>query len=484
MTAPSSVIAALARMLGDLHDAPGDRDRLKASFRDLYSLMEPAGATVTIDVKGVLVDGVPLPHGLPGGSEVRIRFHAHGIGMIRVPPRVKPADLLAVVRLLAAEPTSGGGVESFVARLPVEAALAIRVEGARRLPSAADTRTLDNLSAPVSSPPAPPPGPALLGASLTEPGAQVRRDQPRLDALRDIEVRADQAFRDEEWEDLLGLAGTILRLEGTEADEGRRRQFTMALRRVLPKSALQHMARLALVESHRAEATAVLRRRDADAVEALLELLTAAPTLSERRGYFSVLTKMETGTERIVHRLHHPDWFVVRNVVELCGELRLADAVRSLGEQARHRDVRVRRAVAGALGKIGSADSLEAMRQLLHDVEPVVRLQAAQGIGGEWGRGLVGSIAVRLPEETHPDVLRELHLALGRLGTGEAVQALRAAAAAPRGLFVRKASAARVAAVEGLGLVRGPAAAGALQELLGDADAEVRAAAERGLARR
>jgi len=112
-----------------------------------------------------------------------------------------------------------------------------------------------------------------------------------------------------------------------------------------------------------------------------------------------------------------------------------------------------------------------------------VRLQAAQGIGGEWGRGLVMSIAVRLPDETHADVLRELHLALGRLGTAEAVQALRASAAPPKGLLGRKPAALRLAAVEGLALASGPAAAGALQELLGDADEQVRAAAQRGLVR-
>ena len=91
---------------------------------------------------------------------------------------------------------------------------------------------------------------------------------------------------------------------------------------------------------------------------------------------------------------------------------------------------------------------------------------------------------VRLGDETHADVLRELHLALGRLGTPEAVQALRAAAAPAKGLLARKSAALRLAAVEGLSLAGGPAAAGALQELLGDADDQVRAAAERGLSRK
>jgi HEAT repeat protein len=93
------------------------------------------------------------------------------------------------------------------------------------------------------------------------------------------------------------------------------------------------------------------------------------------------------------------------------------------------------------------------------------------------------SLAVRLPDEPNADVLRELHLALGRLATPEAVQALRAAASPGRGLLSRKPVANRLGAIEGLGLAGGPAAAGALQELLSDDDVSVREAAARALGR-
>ena len=485
MSAPSSTVTALANLIALLQTDPEDRDRLKTAFRDLYGIVEPSGATLSMDVNGLLMDGTPLPHGIPGAGEVRVRFHSHGVGSVRVPAGVKPADLLAVVRLLAAEPTEAS-VESFVSRLPVEAALAILVDGPRQLPQAHDMRTLDNLSTPIGGGRGAPPreAPPKPAVQFDDPAARAIRDQAAPDPLRDMELQADLAYRREEWDELLGLATRILRLEAAEKDESRHRRYSVTLRRILPKAALQHIARAALAEGRRVDATAVLKRMGADSVEALLELLTAAPTLAERRGYFSVLTKMEAGTDRIVSRLNHPDWFVVRNVAELCGELRLAGAVRSLTEQSLHRDERVRRAVAGALGKIGSAEALEALRHLLNDVEPMVRMQAAQGLGGEWGRGLVMSIVVRLGDETHADVLRELHLALGRLGTPEAVQALRAAAAPAKGLLARKSSAARLTAVEGLSLAGGPVAAGALQELLGDADDQVRAAAERGLARK
>ena len=198
MTAPSTIVATLARMLEVLHTDSSDRDLLKSAFRDLYAAVEPSGAAISIDVKGMIIDGTPLPHGLPGGSEVRIRFHTHGIGTVRLPAGVKPADLLAVVRLLATEPVGAATVESFVSRLPVEAALAILVEGPRELPTSSDVRSLDHLSAPIGGRPTSPAPPAPAAPVLPEPGARARRDQPEHDPLRDIEVQADLAYRREE----------------------------------------------------------------------------------------------------------------------------------------------------------------------------------------------------------------------------------------------------------------------------------------------
>ena len=84
MTAPSSLVTALANVLSLLQSDPDDRERLKAAFRDLYGIIEPAGATLSIDVSGLLMDGTPLPHGIPGADEVHVRFHAHGVGSMRV----------------------------------------------------------------------------------------------------------------------------------------------------------------------------------------------------------------------------------------------------------------------------------------------------------------------------------------------------------------------------------------------------------------
>ena len=190
---------------------------------------------------------------------------------------------------------------------------------------------------------------------------------------------------------------------------------------------------------------------------------------------------MQDGTGAIVNRLNDENWFVVRNVAELCAEMSLEDAVPRLAVQIDHPDIRVRRAVAGALAKIGTPLAAEPLRKALHDSEPTVRLQAAQSLDGTKAKGLGMTLAVLLDEEQNSDVRRELHLALGRIGTPEAIQALVRSSKPGKGLFGRKPVAIRLAAVEGLALAGDPKAREALEELSADRDAQVREAARKVL---
>ena len=73
---------------------------------------------------------------------------------------------------------------------------------------------------------------------------------------------------------------------------------------------------------------------------------------------------------------------------------------------------------------------------------------------------------------------RELILALGRIGSPDAVQALIKLAQAAGGFFSKKPVALRLAAIEALRLAATPAALGTLQNLLNDSDKQVKAAAQ------
>jgi HEAT repeat protein len=187
---------------------------------------------------------------------------------------------------------------------------------------------------------------------------------------------------------------------------------------------------------------------------------------------------MKEGMDQLVHLLGHHQWFVVRNVAELAGELGLEEAVPVLGQQLSHDDERVRKACALALAKIGSSAAAEPLRRALRDKSPEVRKQAALGVGGRKASALAMPLVVAMEEEEDPEVERELMLALGRIASPAAVQALIKFAQPGGRLFGRQPTSRRVMAVEGLRIAATPAAIGTLEGLTDDGDREVRTAAD------
>ena len=123
-------------------------------------------------------------------------------------------------------------------------------------------------------------------------------------------------------------------LDASEAttSEASARMYRLELKRLLSKHHIAQFARMAATGNQRELAIAVLRRLGSDATEILMDLLVETEAMAERRGYFSALTRMEDGTEIIIHHLDHPTWYVVRNAAELCGEMRLAKAVPKLAQ--------------------------------------------------------------------------------------------------------------------------------------------------------
>lgn len=285
------------------------------------------------------------------------------------------------------------------------------------------------------------------------------------------------------FEQVLGVISGITHVEEKVPEaSGVGRQYTIALRRIYTKPVLEGLSRLLGAPKHRAAAVAALQRGGAAGVEVLMDVLAAAPTVGERRAVFDALKHMTEGTDQLVHMLEHSQWFVVRNVAELIGELGLDDAVPALGKCLAHEDERVRKAVGLALAKIGTRSAAEPLRRALRDRSQEVRMQVAVGIGGRKSSALAMPLVVAMEEEKDEAVVRELILALGRIGSPDAVQALIKWAQPTGRFFGRKPSELRVAAVEALRLAATPAALGTLEGLSDDGDREVREAASRGVA--
>lgn len=512
MATPQDFAASFARAL-DLFRDPGAREEQKAQFRTLAGTLKVDGVTISAQDGKLLVNGAPVV-----GDTLLQRLEFHSVKEIAIPADPPLAEMFELLRALAAQP----GEEDIASRL--------RASGATRVSVRMQTFVFGTPIAPVSAPAArnprpdvaPPPSTprdvpgasrdTTAAASGTEdipdivreasaqsvgfsPAAAATRTTGDLIAqLKDkpegphvgellavLGRQLETAMKTKHISQALTIVAGIIRAEQQVSDASRRRQYSIALKRMYNKALLEAIAEVANHPTDREDSLLVLRRAGEDGVEVLLDLLVAAPTIEERRGIFMALTGMKEGTDQLVHMLGHHQWFVVRNVAELAGELGLDEAVPALAQQLEHDDERVRKAVALALAKIGSSSAAEPLRRALRDKSPEVRMQAALGVGGRKSSALAMPLVVAMEEEEDEGVERELILALGRIGSTAAVQALIKFAQPGGRLFGRKPAALRATAVEALRIAATPAAIGTLEGLTDDGDKEVRAAAQSAL---
>lgn len=489
MNSPASVAANFACVLTLLRDKPEARDEQLAAFQLLTTSMDGGPLDLIITPRSIRINGSDIPEKAAGVFPLREQLLGHGVGELRIPAGVDTALLLTLLRSLAAPRGRYRSVHELATAVNgADAGVVIAPPAPEGATAAGDWSVYEELGDESGEP-------AVEATTfqaveertndrLAELIARMDRDPADAgvpDLLNEIVVLTDAAASREQWGEAVRAAGAIVAAEQRAGDASFGRAYAIALRRMLPRSVLEHIARMT-TGAQRARVMPILKRMGADATEVLLGLLASAGTIGERRAYYSALRQMTAGTDLLVNMLTHDEWFVVRNVADLCGELRIEAAVPRLARHLSHPDERVRRSVAGALSKIGTPATTEPLRQAMRDASPTVRLQAVQGIDGRRGRGLAMTLAVLLDEEQHPDITREILLALGRIGTSEAVQALGRAAAPGRRLFNRKPLALRLAAIDGLRVAGNAAATALLQPMLTDDESEVRQAAQKALA--
>ncbi len=519
MSTPAGLLSDLSTVLLLLRDRPDAKEELKLAFGRVVAALGNRDHVLRVGEAGLVWDRVEVPVGRGELAALQEHLKAHGIGEIRLPAGLMTSALLSLLRIIAAPAGTYGSFDHLAARLDAAGVGMVPVlpleSRAGVGPGLAGAAAKSVTPPPAASPPRTerPPSAAeeddgrlqALGPdALTEAKVglmhfatlqthsvspmdelvhrleQEKDEASALNLLNQLMTAGEVAARRSDWVELLKAAHALVRLEAQGGPAAEHRGYGIALRRMLPRSALERIARLVTQGSHKAEAVAVLRRMGADGTEVLLKFLAESEDLGERRACYSALKEMTEGTTLLVHMLSHDQWFVVRNVADLCGDLRLEQAVPALARLVQHDDERVRRAAASALARIGGAGAAEALRRAFKDPAPAVRLQVAQDLDGRRAKGLAMSLAVAAVEESRPDVQREMFLALGRIGSVEAIQALSKAAEPSRGLFKRKPREIRLAAIAGLHAA-GPSGVNALKSLLDDEDREVRGAVEKAL---
>jgi HEAT repeats len=495
MTRSSAIADSLSRVVFLLRDEPDDKEAQKSAFRALLARVSEQAVHISIPDGRLAIDREIVDADIPGADALRRQLLSHGIGELALPASLTPPQLLTVLRALAAAPGTFPRLQQLADHFTVSG-----IDGITIVPPVPA-----RVSAPVAMPESPPPSQVVTDPKLVAIGPDAVNEEsvgllhfvtmemkslgeldellltlekdpgsPQTgDLLNEVLAFGEMAAQKEQWTDLLRAACTLVNLETRLTDEHQRRLYGIAIRRLVNRRALEKFAQLLHPTDSRPDATLILRRMGADSTEVLMQLLIAEQDVGQRRTYFNAVTQMTEGTELLVHMLGHDEWFVIRNVAELCGEMRLEAAVPALAKRMTHADERVRRAATSALGRIGSPGTIEPLRRALQDTSALVRMQAATSLDGVRAKNLVPALARLIEEESHPEVQREMLHALGRIGTHEATDILIGASKPGKGLFKKKPVSLRVESIEGLRLAGNQAAKAALQDLSQDKDEEV-----------
>lgn len=503
------VSATLASLAFLLRHAPTAREEQEATLEHLRVLAGSAEPLVLeAGLESLTINGTSVPIESPGATLLNELMLLHGIRRAEFATPLQDERVVGLCSVLAAFP---GTFDSF---LEVERAAGAGIGTGLSLAEATGDHGIEHI-APASPLLPDPEGGAGVergdvfrlaeeGGLLPQPEVEDLVDfrelnQERLERISATPERQPQdefsarlnaildrgrlAARTENWEELLRAALDIIEIEAEAPTEAVGKAIRIELRRMLPKAQLHQIARLASGGGRKQDAIAILRKLGADSTEVLMDLLVDEMSMAGRRSYYSALTHMSEGHEVIIAHLGHQTWYVVRNAAELCGEMDLERAVPELVKQATHVDERVRRSVAGALAKIGTPAAMDPLRRLLADPSAAVRLRAVSALNPRRARGIVMPLATMLEQETEDEIIRMAALALARIGTPDALQALAGYAKPnPRmfGLVAGRAPERRAWAVEALGHA-GPAAEALLRSFLDDEAEAVAGAARRAL---
>ena len=302
--------------------------------------------------------------------------------------------------------------------------------------------------------------------------------------LDDLVAIAESAARDARAAVVTEILCRVTRREPQIHEFEAKRAFVMAQRRLAKPMLLRAIVQeLPHAGDQRDAFIAVLTRAGEDGADALIEQIAAISGQNERRVYFDALLLLQAGVPTLIHMLGDARWFVARNAAELLGEMQAREAEPQLTELLKHTDDRVRRAATSALMRLGTSRAMQAIQDALKDGAPAMRMQAAAALVTRKDVKTAATLVRALEEEKDEEVQVAFLLALGKLATPDAVQRLLKAVEPERGLFKKKGTAYRVAAVQGLGEARSPEASEALKALQSDKDEEVREAATFALVR-
>ncbi len=303
-------------------------------------------------------------------------------------------------------------------------------------------------------------------------------------ALDDLVVHAENAAKEHKPIIVTEILSRVVRREAQLDDSESKRIFNMSLRKMAKPVVMRAVtAQLAVDPDGRDDYLSILTRAGEEGADALIEQIGAVAHQRDRRVYYDALLQLKAGVPSLLHMLGDTRWFAVRNAAEILGEMHVKEAEKPLTDLLKHEDERVRRAATGGLMRLGTQKAMQAIQAGLGDPSPEMRSEAGAALVSRHDPRSTQMLLSALDVEKDEQVQCAFLLSLGRMGTPDAVQRLVKSAEAERGVFKKKTTTFRVAAVHGLSEARTMDATDALRALQTDRDLEVRDAARFALGR-
>lgn len=471
------------------HDAK-NVDEQKVSLRALVTLSRSGPVTLVVESDELLANDQRVARALAGVPDVISQMAAQRLRRIEIGLGSAAADLLGLARTLAGKVVSRASGTRSTRKPPSPRATTITVV------TLADVEAEDASSRPT----------VVAAAEATRrTSAGVRQSAPDVSALSHAEVLGalDKSPSAETLERLLsdlidvaeysariakpGIVADIL--HGVVSREARlregdaRRTYARAVEQLSKPALLRAVAPLIIRKPQGKQYYyEVLERAGEEGANAVIEQIVQARSIDERKAYLDLFVELTWRVAALRRMLGDSRWFVVRNAIDLLGEMHAIDAEADLIALLRHPDDRVRRSATNALLRFGTAGAMKAIFDAVSESASKGRLSAVGGAARKESRATVGLVQA-IEEEQDADVQLAMIAALGRIATSEAVDKL-AKIAAPDAKLARKRrpAAIRIAAVQALGQARTGRAIAALRALADDRDDQVREAVGAALA--
>jgi hypothetical protein len=455
----------------------------KAALREMVAELADAPVTLTVQSLRLTANDTQLADDGMGVHELAIRMLAHGSTRLYFPEATPPAELLALARLMSEDAPPRSTVETVRYRL--SSAKVGRINADVIAPSTGEftafpQREGEETAIVAAASRALPPAPtsrvlrSLLDRARTETAPRALSK-----TFDEIVAAARASFNRGDVDTLVDTAHAVLAMEKYSGRPELGQRFGDTLRRLLSPAVLKAVVQLVPRQPERYNVYLdLLERAKQGGAEAVVAQLGGATSIAERRVFYDVLGKLEQAVPVLVRMLTDDRWYVVRNAVDLLGSLGDVTVEPSIAKVLSHGDERVRRAAALALAKLGTPSAQRDLYRAMREVADPVGHMAATAMVTREGDRAVTALVEALDRGSDDQMQKAIVMALGRVGSAEAVQALARTARAATGFFGRRRSIdVRVAAIQALGETGAPEAVSALRELTHDPEKQVRGAA-------